>query len=416
MNGHCEDVITLDHNTDCVEWNDTLKVLTLSTYHLIKDNSINKQERIGAVYFYNVIDDQSENKSSKKLQHLNSYDLKSGVFDLKWKYEENNDSDHQLLAIGLSNGDISILNVSKNEESGFIDVNNEYRFPCFEDDDMVLGVDWERSNNSNQCHLATSYQKGAIAVWDINYSTNNEYNEPVWYCKGAHNLEVWQISYMDYGNDSLIMSCSDDCTLKIWDIRSPSKSQFSSEEYTGRCAKTLMHHDAGVTSFISSELSNDSKIKQHLPNVITVGSYDGTVTFWDIRMITDEVDNTFYPSHSLKKNDNTSFMTRKRHSGAKPLKTIDTEGGVWRMKYRPNNNNVYNESLLAMACVYNGFQVWSIDVEGGLIKETKRSCYYEGPHESGTLAYGIDWIETMNGKNYLASCSFYNNKLSIWSF
>lgn len=109
-------------------------------------------------------------------------------------------------------------------------------------------------------------------------------------------------------------------------------------------------------------------------NLIVVGSYDESVSIWDLR------------------------NTRRAVSDVK------VGGGVWRIKWHPNNENI----ILA-ACMYSGFQL--IDYEN--TKVTLRGSLFGSPqHETGKLAYGADWFRSE--ENYAALCSFYDSMCSCW--
>jgi len=78
-----------------------------------------------------------------------------------------------------------------------------------------------------------------------------------------------------------------------------------------------------------------------------------------------------------------------------PLSEMRMGGGVWRIKQAPSSS-----SLLALACMHNGFHV--VDAA------RSESVLHYTEHES--LAYGVDW----KTPDVLASCSFYDHLLNIW--
>lgn len=106
----------------------------------------------------------------------------------------------------------------------------------------------------------------------------------------------------------------------------------------------------------------------------------------------------------------------------KPLTSFDVGGGIWRLKWHPSN-----PQRLLIAAMHNGFSV--IDFkglvtttnvgEGGNLEpgEGELVKRFEG-HES--LAYGVDWNQgnaekTEDGEDLVASCSFYDHALHVWS-
>ena len=116
-------------------------------------------------------------------------------------------------------------------------------------------------------------------------------------------------------------------------------------------------------------------------NLIVVGSYDESVSIWDHR------------------------------STRRPLTDVKVGGGVWRVKWHPED-----ERVILAACMYNEFQLLQyqdteIKLLGGLFGSPQ--------HEAGKLAYGADWFRhsSPSGPLYHAAvCSFYDNTYSCWDF
>lgn len=95
---------------------------------------------------------------------------------------------------------------------------------------------------------------------------------------------------------------------------------------------------------------------------------------------------------------------------SKPLKEVCLGGGVWRIKWCPLNSD-----LVATACMHNGFQVIRGHLRTGDPMEVVSSY---SQHKS--LAYGVDWCRlpmatAKDNRLTLASCSFYDHCLHIWS-
>ena len=86
-------------------------------------------------------------------------------------------------------------------------------------------------------------------------------------------------------------------------------------------------------------------------------------------------------------------------SPKRPMSEMSLGGGVWRIKQAPSGRSD-SSSLLALACMHNGFHI--VDAE-----KSGRVLHYTG-HDS--LAYGVDWKTS----NVLASCSFYDHLLKVW--
>jgi len=149
--------------------------------------------------------------------------------------------------------------------------------------------------------------------------------------------------------------------LKSWDIRLD-------------CSRPLFinkRFDAGVTSIQSNP---------HIEHLLAVGSYDNKVKLFDTR-------NPFIP-----------------------VTEIDVGGGAWRVKWHPCFTR---KNDLLVACMHDGFKVISFmldhdNIHGEIVKRFDT-------HES--LAYGADWSFSLqeDGKTLIATCSFYDHKLHLWS-
>lgn len=103
-----------------------------------------------------------------------------------------------------------------------------------------------------------------------------------------------------------------------------------------------------------------------------------------------------------------------------PLTTFDAGGGIWRLKWHPSDPR-----RLLVAGMHGGFKVVDFDGlalgagvdEAGWLKpgEARLHARFDG-HES--LAYGVDWSDggtTSEGKDLVASCSFYDHALHVWA-
>ena len=104
-----------------------------------------------------------------------------------------------------------------------------------------------------------------------------------------------------------------------------------------------------------------------------------------------------------------------------PLTELDMGGGVWRIKWHPEEQR--NRDLLA-ACMHAGFKIcrFSSDITASREFGPDRRVVNGGhiiktfdKHES--LAYGVDWSYSgrdESGDTTIASCSFYDHALHIW--
>lgn len=117
--------------------------------------------------------------------------------------------------------------------------------------------------------------------------------------------------------------------------------------------------NAGVTSILN-----------HKEDMVIVGSYDENLKSYDLR--------------NLKSS----------------LGEIDLHGGIWRIK--PMNSHPH---ILLVACMYHNFSIVNCAQNFKLVGE-----YFA--HDS--ICYGCDWSpRAVSESRIFASCSFYDNKLTI---
>ena len=115
-------------------------------------------------------------------------------------------------------------------------------------------------------------------------------------------------------------------------------------------------------------------------HLLASGSYDECFALWDVRHM------------------------------ATPIKELSLGGGIWRIKW-----NTDFPSLAAAACMHNHFAV--VDAHLGTGAPVEVVTEYR---EHTSLAYGIDWCRKYKTKNSsgvftLASCSFYDHSMHLWS-
>jgi diphthamide biosynthesis protein 7 len=151
-------------------------------------------------------------------------------------------------------------------------------------------------------------------------------------------------------------------------------------------AQDYCRFEAGVTT-VQSHL--------HVENLIAVGRYDS------LRVLLLN-DTSYFHSY----NNMVTLFDRRKASVA--LSEVDVGGGVWRVKWNPQENR--KGDLLA-ACMRDGFKV--LHYEDGMWQGQIVQRFDD--HDS--LAYGVDWSfepPAEDGKQLVGSCSFYDHILHIW--
>ena len=92
----------------------------------------------------------------------------------------------------------------------------------------------------------------------------------------------------------------------------------------------------------------------------------------------------------------------------KPLSELQVGGGVWRLKW---HSAPERQDDLLVACMHDGFKVVnrSRGADTTILKEFR---------EHASLAYGADWYVppgAPSAETKVASCSFYDHKLCLWT-
>lgn len=177
----------------------------------------------------------------------------------------------------------------------------------------------------------------------------------------AHDLEAWTAAF-DAWSPWLVYSGGDDAAFKGWDLRQDDRTPTAA--WVDRKS-----HGAGVCCIASSPMQE---------HTVCTGSYDEGARLWDSRM--------------------GSRPVAKGHVGA--------GGGGWRLKWHPTD-----PTLLLGACMHGGFALLRADAAAESVQVVER---YE--HQK-TLAYGAGWCSEvgLDGTSVVATCSFYDRLLHVWS-
>ncbi|CAN7943277.1 unnamed protein product [Ixodes hexagonus] len=269
-------------------------------------------------------------RASDTCRRVGAYKV-PGILDLKWSRD--------YLAAALADGAVQVrhLHSADNDE---LHIDAIAETGPSEAGSLALALCW---NPTDQGRLCTSYSNGEVSVLRLTESRLGL--ERTWTC---HDFEAWTVAW-DSTDGHVFYTGGDDCLLKIWDTRSSER------------VRTIRRHSMGVTA-IQSHPSID--------HLLSTGSYDETVLFWDTRTMRS------------------------------PVEEAAVGGGVWRLKW-----NRTDPQLLAVAAMHGGACVlrYSADLRTAqcVSKFTK--------HES--MVYGIDWAED----GTLASCSFYDHSLYLWN-
>ncbi|KAM3964329.1 diphthine methyltransferase [Aphomia sociella] len=304
------------YSADSVEWcpvEPYRNVLACGTYQLEKkdeDQESEKQTRLGKIYLF-IID-----KNTTQLTPLQTVNT-SGILDQKWCYHTI--QDYPVLAVVTSLGHIELYRLYEEYDSINLKLWTTFKLG---EDILALSVDWATNKTPSAAPwLVVSDSRGGITV--LKLTADGLQESGVW---KAHDFEAW-IAAFNYWNTDTFYSGGDDCTFKMYDIRTPD------------AVATNRKHEAGVTS-----------IRSHIDveHQLLTGSYDEKVRLWDARNLKQCVTET------------------------------DVKGGVWRLKWHPNK-----PTMVLAACMYGGFRILRVEEQTVVVV-----CEYL---EHDSIAYGADW-------------------------
>ena len=328
--------------------------------------------------------------------------MESGVLDAKWWRPSSSSSatqDRRYLASACASGRIHVHQLV--DDDGEDGNNNGCRLEHVssssvrEADEhstrLALSLDWEKGgtcNDSNSLsfrrkivssysdvsvsiHSFCSSQDGQSLVEEERWDAHTLFGCPseVWTCCFAASASTGQSALSNDGTN-LVMSGGDDCTLKLWDVRSCSGGGL----WQPMAKVGNAEFEAGVTAV------SYHPTQEHM---FAVGSYDEVVRLYDVRNWKD------------------------------PLGRVNVVGGVWRIRWHPNA-----DGRMLVGAMHGGCRI----VDAGDFENPQIVSKFT-KHES--MAYGADWlvgVEDGGGvdddggtaREYAASCSFYDRRVCLW--
>ncbi|GAA5956021.1 hypothetical protein JCM8115_004389 [Rhodotorula mucilaginosa] len=310
--------------------------------------------RYGRCLLYQI---DSEGKNLKELQRFDG----PAILDMKWSPRRWND--RSVLAITDAKGHVQLHALQDGGEK----LEPLDTIACTDESTLCLSLDWStrRQSTPDPASIVVSLSSGSICL--LEGETSFEVTS-TWH---AHDFEPW-IAAFDCWEPTTVWTGGDDLTLKGWDLRQ------GCDRPTFVNKRTF---EGGVTSIQSHQTRE---------NLFAVGSYDSRVRLFDKR------------------------------KPLVPLTEHDAEGGIWRLKWHPTD-----PTRLLVAGMHGGFKVVDfdglalndgVDADGWLTPGQGRLHTRFDKHES--LAYGADWSDggrTAEGRDLVASCSFYDHMLHVWS-
>lgn len=323
----------------------------------------------GSIIFvatYKLEDDRSRNGTvdvykfaDSKLALQQSCKTESSILDLKIS-----PFDKSMICTSQSTGNIIVWHWDGSE------LTQKASYQLFEESLLVLSITFSPAFKNLLVATLTSGEVVLVKITDSGLEIDRTLHE--------HSLEAWISSFGGEEFPQLVLSGGDDAALMISDLRAPQYEDGQEEvNYMTGVADTISNnriHQAGVTSILPSWR------KSH-PAQIWTGSYDDTLACLDLRKTGMLAVNT------------RSVVSRQ-----------ELGGGVWRLLPNPQNHDT-----VLSCCMYNGAYI--LDASAATEEEPSSIVkYYKSGHDS--MVYGGDW--SPNG-DYVATCSFYDKQLRIWS-
>ncbi|MBW0494987.1 hypothetical protein O181_034702 [Austropuccinia psidii MF-1] len=314
-------------------------------------------ERLGRCLLFDVTTDrQGSDRSSDPLvdapivcQELQQIDC-AAILDQRWTQ-----SLAPVLIVADADGDLRSYQLRQEDERTqlhFFDT-----VSCASNGALCLALDIsDRLHSTQSPKVVTTLSNGEIVLLDQTSSSKKLVENIRWH---GHTFEPWTCGF-DYWQPTTVLTGGDDCTLKVWDVRSlPGQPVLINKKFGGGVTAVRSHH-----------------LKEH---VFAVGSYDSALRVYDKRNF------------------------------SQPVWTQTVGGGIWRLKWHSDQPD-----RLLIAAMHDGFKVVEVFNESSDTPPRIHTTF----NERASLAYGADWGPALTQEDLkqtlVASCSFYDKALHFW--
>ncbi|KAL6939565.1 hypothetical protein ACO0RG_003407 [Hanseniaspora osmophila] len=341
--------------------------ILVGTYELQKESG----KRIGSIDLYRF--DASTNKLSLVYRFSDNV---SAILDLKLNGMNKFVTAH-------STGELRLWEYIFDGEKTF-ELKLVQKYQVFQSDVLVTSCHIRNGYGSSENNIPEGNEvlctgtNGELKLVDLSQYTENNVSESVYEFDSAHSLECWTAEFGKLAPlENCVLSGGDDSVVKLFDTRTRNEVWSNSRI-----------HEAGVVAIKCASPS----FRNSRPTSILTGSYDDNIRSFDLRMLSAT---TIYPGTMPPTN----------------IKSKNLGGGVWRFVENPFYAQDPTVDEILVCCMYNGAKVVKIfdEDEDEQNEESifKEQNYVKKGHDS--MCYGGDW-----SKSFIATCSFYDNKLQVW--
>ncbi|KAF9919611.1 Diphthine methyltransferase [Linnemannia zychae] len=175
--------------------------------------------RLGRLLLYAV---EGESDDTLKLNNIECTET-AAILDMKWSHQLINGS--PTLGVADASGDLSLYQFKPTRTS--FEIVTKYQ--TNQSNKLALSLDWSnRVNTSEQPRIAVSLSNGDITILDLDPASSTLTEDITWH---AHDLEAWIVGW-NYHDTNILYTGADDCRLKGWDKRMDcSYATFTSKAY-----------------------------------------------------------------------------------------------------------------------------------------------------------------------------------------
>ncbi|CCH47042.1 hypothetical protein BN7_6651 [Wickerhamomyces ciferrii] len=327
-------------------------LLFLGTYNLIKETG----KRTGSIEIY-----KHNEQDQDSLELIHSEPTESAILDMKFSPH-----DDSLFITCHSTGDLTIWRYELDENK----LINLHHQQIFEQDVLITSLIFSQTLQNKILLTCTD---GYLALVELQ---GNSLTEPIFFGT-QHELECWTGAFGNMAElSNVLFTGGDDGALIAHDLREPESMSIFHARRT---------HEAGVVAIQTSTFGNHNGVGDWFvdkPYTLWTGSYDDQLRSLDLRVVPDlGIVNGIIPRVQNK---------------------LNLGGGVWR--FQPST--IQNDNRLLTCCMYNGARIIGAKSDTEPIVDR----FFKKDHES--MVYGCDW--SPDGQK-VATCSFYDNVLQIWS-